>query len=439
MALTGPVVVALIAAIRLAGIPLSAGLAVTGAAILFAYEGGVSPVVDAAVATFGQPQLIAIPLFLFMGKVMTRVGIVDDLFDVARTLCGHVRGGLGVATVLSSILFAVVSGSSLATVVSVGARAIPAMAAAGYARRHVAGLVAAGGALAVLTPPSVPLMLYAVAAHVSMGALFLAALVPGIVLGLLFAISAILDVGHPGHERAPFAGWHSIGAALARSFAVLLLPPLILGGLYFGLVTNVEAAATGAVYALAVALLAPRRVSVADVGEAGLDALKTTIPVAALILGAGIFAAAVAAIGLPAHLAAITQGWGAPAVVLAALAVAFLAAMVVDNAVVVLVITPLVLPALTGLGVDLLWYGVLLTLTLGLATITPPFGLTLFVVRGIANLPHREVGRGAWPFVILLLAAIALVLLVPHLATMVPQSSGLPVEAVPVSIPAGAL
>jgi C4-dicarboxylate transporter, DctM subunit len=198
----------------LTGMPIFAALGLAATAILLIFEGGIGSVADTVFAALNKSILITIPLFVFMAQVMMRAKVIDDLYDLANTIVGHVRGGLGVATVLSCTIFAAISGSSVATALSIGSSAIPQMKRFGYPERGALGVIAAGGTLGILIPPSGPMILYAIVSEVSIGALFLAGIVPGLLMALIFSGWCIAAASRDRSIAKPdWAGWRRVGGA----------------------------------------------------------------------------------------------------------------------------------------------------------------------------------------------------------------------------------
>ncbi|HSA79233.1 MAG TPA: TRAP transporter large permease [Geminicoccaceae bacterium] len=410
----------------LSGMPIFAALALAGTAILILAEGSISSVADTVFAQLDESILTTIPLFVFMAQVMIRAKVIDDLYDMANTLVGHIRGGLGVATVLSCTIFAAISGSSVATALSIGSSAVPQMKRFGYPTRDALGVVAAGGTLGILIPPSGPMILYAIVSETSIGALFLAGIVPGILLALIFAAWCMVqararDVGSP-----QWVGWLTVGRAVRRSFWALLTPPVIMVGIYLGIFTATEAAAAGSIYALLVAVLVYRNFGLRDLYECANGAMRTSMMVFMIIAGAAIFGHAITIIRLPVGVteAVAGMGLGPLAFIMLVMAMIFVMGMFFESIAIILITTPILLPTMIALDIDLIWYGVLLMINLELAMITPPVGMNLFVIKGISDAPLSEVVRGAFPYVILMIVGLALLILAPGLATWLPYSAG---------------
>jgi C4-dicarboxylate transporter DctM subunit len=411
----------------LTGIPIFAALGLSATVILLISEGSASSVADTVFAHLDKPILTTIPLFVFMAQVMIKAKVIDDLYDMAHTVIGHIRGGLGVATVASCTIFAAISGSSVATALSIGSSAIPQMKRFGYRERDALGVVAAGGTLGILIPPSGPMILYAIVSEVSIGALFLAGIVPGLLMALLFAAFCIAQARGRADVASPdWAGWPKVSAALRRAFWAVMAPPVVMGGIYFGVFTASEAAAAGSVYALLVARFAYRNLTPAMVWECGVATMRTSMMVFMIIAGAAMFGHAITIIRLPVGVteAVVEMELSRLSFILIVMAMIFVMGMFFESIAIILITTPILLPALTALGIDPVWYGVLLMINLELAMITPPVGMNLFVIKGITDAPLSEVVKGAAPFVVLMIAGLALLIAFPGLATWLPYSAG---------------
>ena len=424
--MTAVVIFAGLILLLLTGAPIFAALGLTATAILLTYEGGIGSVADTVFAHLNKPILTTIPLFVFMAQVMIRAKVIDDLYEMAHTLIGHVRGGLGVATVLACTIFAAISGSSVATALSIGSSAIPQMERFGYPRREALGVVAAGGTLGILIPPSGPMILYAIVSEASIGALFLAGIIPGLLLALIFAAWSVFGASLRGGERPPFAGAAAIRRAMAKSIWAVLAPPVVMGGIYLGVFTASEAAAVGSLYALLVAVCVYRDFGLRDLWDCAYSAMRTSMMVFMIIAGAAMFGHAITIIRLPVGVteAVAAMGLGPLAFMLAVMAMIFVMGMFFESIAIILITTPILLPTMIALDIDLVWYGVLLMINLELAMITPPVGMNLFVIKGITDAPLSEVVRGAAPYVLLMIGGLALLLAFPGLATWLPQSAG---------------
>lgn len=411
----------------LTGIPIFAALGLTASAILMIVEGDIDGLGDAVYVHLNKPILSTIPLFVFMAQVMIRAKVIDDLYEFAHTVIGHVRGGLGVATVLACTIFAAISGSSVATALSIGSSAIPQMKRFGYAERDALGVVAAGGTLGILIPPSGPMILYAIVSEASIGALFLAGIVPGLLLALMFSIYCMIQArGRDGIDAPDWAGWPAAAAAFRRSVWALLAPPVVMGGIYFGVFTASEAAAAGSLYAVVVAVLVYRNFGLRDLWACAYATMRTSMMVFLIIAGAAMFGHAITLVRLPVGVteAVASLGLGPIGFVLVVMALIFVLGMFLESIAIILITTPILLPTMIALGIDPIWYGVLLMINLELAMITPPVGMNLFVIKGITDAPLGTIVRGAAPFVAIMIAGLGVLVAVPELATWLPSAAG---------------
>ena len=411
----------------LSGMPVFAALGLTATVILLVFEGSISSVGDTVFSHLNKDILTTIPLFVLMAQVMIRAKVIDDLYDFANAIVGHVKGGLGVATVLSCTIFAAISGSSVATALSIGASALPQMKRFGYPERDGLGVIAAGGTLGILIPPSGPMILYAIVSEVSIGALFLAGLLPGLILAGVFAVFCIIQGSRRQGQKAPERQTlrQMIGATKASVWA-LLAPPMVMGGIYFGIFTASEAAAVGALYALLVAVGVYRNFGWSDLFICLHKTMRTSVMVFMIIAGASMFGHAITIIRLPVGITEFVAGVGLGPLgfIIAVMALIFVLGMFLEAIAIILITTPILLPTMIHLGIDPIWYGILLMVNLELAMITPPVGMNLFVIKGITDQPLSEVVKGAAPFVVLMLAGLALLIFVPSLATWLPYSAG---------------
>jgi C4-dicarboxylate transporter DctM subunit len=411
-------------AVLLTGVPVFAGLTLFGTIILYAYEhhlGGLGDLVFGELDTY---LLVAIPLFTLMAQFMIRGKVVDDLFGAAHTLVRHLPGGLGVATVAACTVFAAISGSSVATALTIGAAAIPMMIRYGYPPRVAYGVVGAGGTLGILIPPSGPMVLYGVVSDTSIGALFMAGVVPGLMLAAIFAVYCMsaARLSASTRVREPRATWPEIVAALRRSFWALLLPVLVLGGMYFGVFTATEAAAIGALGALAIAMGVYRNFSLRDLWRSAQDAARNTAMLFMILVAAAILGNVLTKLRIPNDMVELVLRHDVSQLgfLCGVMALIFVLGMFLETISIILITTPVVLPVLTALQIHPVWYGILLTINLELALITPPVGMNLFALKSITRAPIREIIAGVAPYVLLLILGLGLVMLFPSIALWLP-------------------
>ncbi|MEQ9333137.1 TRAP transporter large permease [Thalassobaculum sp.] len=414
-------------ALLLTGMPIFAALGLASLGVLAVYEGKIASMADTVFASLDNPLLATIPMFAFMAHIMIKARVVDDLYDMANKLVGHVKGGLGFATILSCTIFATISGSSVATALTIGSIAIPQMQRFRYRPRDTYGIIAAGGTLGILIPPSGPMILYAIVTNASIGALFLAGLVPGLLMAAIFAVFSWFQANAHGETVGQdWVGTREVLRALRKSVWAVLMPPVVLGGIYLGVFTAAEAAAVGAVYALLVAVLAYRNVSFRDLVDCGYQTLRTSAMLFMIIAAAALLGHAVTIIRLPAQLmeAVTALGLSQTGFIVAVMIAVFILGMFLETIAIILITTPIILPALTALDIDPVWYGVMLMINLELALITPPVGMNLFVIKGVTGAPLSEIMRGAAPYVALLIAGLFVIWAFPELSLWLPRSAG---------------
>jgi len=414
-------------ALLLTGAPIFAGLGVASIVLMLVTEGSIGSIADTVFGKLDTGLLSAIPMFAFMAHIMIRSRVVDDLFEAANALVRHLPGGLGVATVLSCTVFAAISGSSVATALTIGSSAIPQMQRYGYRPSDAFGVVAAGGTLGILIPPSGPLILYAIVTETSIGALFLAGVIPGLIIASIFAGFCIVQaMWRKDTEKLSWVGWPACAAALRKSMWALLLPPLVLGGIYFGIFTASEAAAVGCIFALVIAVGVYRNFGWRDLYDTAFETVRTTAMLFMILAAAAMFGYVVTIMRLPNELveAVISMGASPMVFIIAVMAVIFVLGMFLETIAIILITTPIIFPVMLELGIDPIWYGILLMINLELALITPPVGMNLFVIKGIAQAPMDQIIRGILPYVLLMLLGLVIVLTVPQTATWLPQIAG---------------
>jgi tripartite ATP-independent transporter DctM subunit len=371
-------------------------------------------------------DLSIIAMFVLMGNFAMVSGMSSDLYAMARSLVGHWRGGLASATVVGCAGFAAVSGSSLASAVTMGRVALPEMKRYNYHPRLATGCVAAGGTLGILIPPSTGFIIYAILTEESIGQLFLAGVLPGILLTALFMVTiAIMTYFNPAigpaGERMP---WRARLRALTRSSSLLVIVFIVLGGIYLGWFTPVEAAAVGAF--LTVALTAIRRkLTWANVRFCVLETINTFAFVYLIVIGAFLFAPFLALTHIPANLAGFVGNFDlSPIWVLLLIVLAYIVMGTFLEGFAMLVLTiPIVFPLILKLGYDPIWFGALLVVILEMSLISPPLGLNVFVVKGIAEgVPMSEIFKGILPFWAAMLVCAMLLIAFPQIALVLPET-----------------
>ncbi|MDP6352149.1 MAG: TRAP transporter large permease [Alphaproteobacteria bacterium] len=420
-------------ALLLLGVDIAFAMAGLGIAMLLAASFSPLLIPQALMSSMDNFILLSVPLFILMADVLLRGGAGEDLFGAVHSWIGHWPGGLAVATILSCAIFASISGSSVATAATIGTVAIPAMVARGYERRFVYGLLAAGGTIGILIPPSIPMIVFGFVISESIIDLFLAGIGPGLLLTAVFIVYAVLRARlGGGHEPSPKASWAERRRATARAAPSLGLAALIVFGIYFGAFTPTEAAGVGFVAALVITLLIRRTLTLGQLPAIALASTKTSVMVLFIIAGAKIFGHAVTLYQIPQDVTALVVGslTGPIGFIAAICALLLVMGCVLETLSMMLLMLPIIHPSLASLGIDPIWFGVLFTMMIECALITPPVGLNLFVIQAVAREGGEsgdsrpaaigDVVHGVLPFVGLILLCLVVVVLVPDIALYIP-------------------
>jgi C4-dicarboxylate transporter DctM subunit len=406
-----------------AGVPIA--FALGGLGLVMLLLGGFSPLMapQALYSSIDNFILLAVPLFLLMSNILLKGGVGRDLFAAVQSWVGHLPGGLAVATVVSCAIFAAISGSSVACAATIGTVAIPEMISRGYQRHFVLGLLAAGGTLGILIPPSIPMIVYGVITEESIIDLFLAGIGPGLMLsGFFIVFSMIYARLSPASTPTPRASWAERRQATIRALPTFALATLILGGIYGGVFTPTEAAGVGFLAALTLTAGLLRRLTRADLEEAVFDAMKTTVTIFLIIAGAKIFGKAITLYRIPQDISSLIVTTVDERVffVLIVCAMLLVMGLVLEALSMMLIMVPVLSPALSALAIDPIWFGVLFVIMVECALITPPVGLNLYVIQAVGKARMGEVTAGVWPFILLMLGSVALIYAFPALALYIP-------------------
>ncbi len=410
--------------VLLTGVPVFSGLMLFAVALLYGAEGHLGGIGDLVFGKLDEYLLVSIPLFTLMAHFMIRGKVVDDLFGAAHTLLRHLPGGMGVATVAACTIFAAISGSSVATALTIGSAAIPLMIRYGYSPRVAYGVVGAGGTLGILIPPSGPMVLFGVVSDTSIGALFMAGVLPGLMLAAIFAIYCMSSAAFARKKvpTQPRASGAEIRTALRRSFWSLTLPGIVLGGMYLGIFTATEAAAVGALAALLIAVLVYRNFGLRDLWLSAIDAARNSAMLFLILASAAVLGYALTKLRIPSQMVELVTQYGLSQIgfLFAVMILVFILGMFLETISIILITTPVVLPVLAALKINPIWYGILLTINLELALITPPVGMNLFAIKAITRAPLGDIIMGVAPYVLLLVAGLALVMFFPQIAMWLP-------------------
>ncbi|NBN63883.1 TRAP transporter large permease [Pannonibacter tanglangensis] len=411
------------------GAVLGAALGLTGFAILYFFSGGATNLgVQAVWNTFNSYTLTAIPLFILLGEILVASGLARNVYRAMSPLFARLPGGLLHTNIAVCTLFGAVSGSSMAVAAAVGSVAYPELTRRGYDRNSVVGSLAGGGTLGLLIPPSLSLLIYGAFTETSIGKLFLAGIVPGLIAAAGFMVwITIHSLRRPElapRNLEPAVGLGQALKGLVEIWPLLALIGAVLGSLFAGLATPTESAGMGVAAAIILGF-AVGDLTLAGIGRALMSTVTTFAVIAMVFMGAVILAQSISVLGLPQQLLGQMAELGlSPLMVLLAIIVIYiLLGMVFDGLSMMIMTLPIVFPLLTGLGYDPVWLGVLITLLIEIGMLTPPVGMNLFVLVGMSNnqVTLGDAARAALPYWLVLLGVIALMTLVPALATGLPS------------------
>ncbi len=408
------------------GMPVAFSLAIVGFTALFFISGlqafiGLPTIFFDSLDSF---TLIAIPLYIFMASILNLSKASDQLYEMVKDWVGHFSGGLAITSALLCTGFAAISGSSVAAAATIGRLSLPKMIDAGYERRFCFGIIASGGTLGILIPPSLFFILFGAMTDVSVGKLFIAGIIPGLIISTFFIIYIVLHARHRGYTKNEPATMKQKLRSTRRGSWLLPLPVIVLGGIYIGIFTPTEAAAVGAVYSLVITLI-NRQLTFNILIDSLLQTLRTTSMIFLIICGALLFGHVITLLKVPQVLIGHISSLGVSPlffIILVCVLFIFLGDFL-EVVSITLITLPILHPVLMALNVDLIWFGVIMCVTMEFALITPPVGLNLYVIQGIvpdANL--IEVFLGTWPFMLLMLLTLVLIFMFPSLAMWLPAA-----------------
>lgn len=410
------------------GIPIGITFILLGGMYIFLVRGtmGLESIGSIAYGTVTSETLITVPLFVLMGELLFAGGLGSDLFEVTSKWLGRLPGGLAVASIGSCALFASVCGSSIATTATIGRVAYPEMRKRGYDPGLAAGILTTGGGVGILIPPSIPFIIYAMIAEESVGKMFMAGVVPGLLFTILPASYIIIRaILHP--EQAPRTkriSWKSRFESLYKLWALIILISCVLVALYMGIVTPSEAGAAGAIVGFLIVKLY-RHTPFSLIWEAVLKTIRTSAFIAILITGAHVINHAIAWSGLPGlvmqFLVGTVPSWGFLPVISVAY---FFMGMFMDTLGVMLLMMPILLPVVHVLGINPIWFGVILVLNNEIALLTPPVATNVFVIQGISGLSLEKLSKAILPFIAVDVLGLILCILFPVLSLWLPNTMG---------------
>jgi C4-dicarboxylate transporter DctM subunit len=432
------IIFCLLVALMLTGMPISISLGLTVLTFLFTMSQ--VPLDTVALKLFTgieKFEIMAVPFFILAGNFLTHGGVAKRMINFCTSMIGHWYGGMGLAGVMACALFAAISGSSVATVVAVGSIMLPAMVKAGYPKRFGAGVITTSGALGILFPPSINLVMYAIATagmnatgptgepvgSASVGQLFLAGIVPGLCLSFLLGATTWYIAKKNNYPRLPRATWGERYRAFRESMWGILLIVVVIGGIYSGKFTPTEAAAMAAVYAFFISVFVYKDLKLSDVPKSLLSAAAMSSMLLYIITNAVLFSFLMTSEQIPQAMAAwmTSQGFGLVVFLLLVNIILLVAGNFMDPAAIVLIMAPILFPVAVKLGVDPVHFGILMAVNMEVGLCHPPVGLNLYVASGITKMGITELTVSVWPWLKTMIAFLILVTFWPALTLWLPH------------------
>ena len=409
--------------LMLLGLPVAVALGLSSLlTILFFAQDSLASLALKLYETSEHYTLLAIPYFILGGAFMTTGGVAKRMIRFANACIGHLRGGLAMASVMACMLFAAVSGSSPATVVAVGSIVIAGMVKAGYPQPFAAGVICNAGTLGILIPPSIVMVVYGAATETSVGKLFMAGVIPGIMLGLMLMVAIYVRARVIKLQPQPKAPLGEVLRSGRDSLWGLLLIVIILGGIYGGVFTPTEAAAVAAVYAFIIAVFVYGDIGMRQVPQVLLDAGKVTVILMFIVANALLFAHVLTTERIPQTIAEAIIGWGMAdwQFLIVVNILLLIAGMFMEPTGIILILAPILFPIATRLGIDPVHLGIIMVVNLEIGMVTPPIGLNLFVTAGITGMSITQTARAALPWTLVLLVFLVIVTYVPAISLWLP-------------------
>jgi C4-dicarboxylate transporter DctM subunit len=422
------IIFSLLFGLMLTGMPISISLGLTVLTYLFTMT--TVPIESVALKLFTgieKFEIMAIPFFILAGNFLTHGGVARRMINFASSMVGHWHGGLALAGVMACALFAAVSGSSPATVVAIGSIIMPAMVKQGFPARFGAGVITTSGALGILIPPSIVMVMYAVATNTSVGALFIAGIIPGLILASLLGLTTWYRARKFNYPRQPVASARQRLRAFRDAIWGLMLIVVVIGGIYSGIFTPTEAAAMSAVYAFIVAVFIYKDMRLKQVAKVLLDSANMSAMLLYIITNAVMFSYLMTSENIPQELAAwmLDKNLGPVAFLLFVNIILLLAGNVMEPSSIVLIMAPILFPVAIKLGIDPVHFGIMMTVNMEVGMCHPPVGLNLYVASGIAKMGITELTIAVWPWLLTMLIFLGFVTYWPAMSTWLPRTLGM--------------
>lgn len=418
------VVIGLLLVVLFTGLPVAFSLGSTSVLLIFLNNLPVKIVGSTMLSGLESFTLLAVPLFILMSQILLDGRVGDDLFEVMNAWVRHLPGGLAIATILACAFFSAITGSGAATAATIGMVAYPAMIERGYDKKFTLGLLAAGGTLGILIPPSIPMILYGAITEESVGKLFIAGIVPGLLLTVIFVIYAIIKSKRGGFTPMEKTGWSERLRITRRNIWGILLPLLIIGGIYSGIFTPTEAAAVGLVYSLFITIVVYKTIKLKELPKICLKSVGTSCMIAIIIAAAVLFGRVMTMLMIPQKLTqlVIENNLSPLMFIIAMNLLMLILGTILETVSIILLTMPLVTPILHALHIDPIWYAVILVVNMTMALITPPVGMNLYVINGLRDdISMSDVIQGVWPFIILMGFMLVLSIVFPQISLWLPS------------------
>ncbi len=414
----------LLLVLMLTGMPISISLGLTVLTFLFTMTQ--VPIESVALKLFTgieKFEIMAIPFFILAGNFLTHGGVARRMINFAASMVGHWHGGLALAGVMACALFAAVSGSSPATVVAIGSIILPAMVKQGYPKGFGAGVITTSGALGILIPPSIVMVMYSVSTNTSVGQLFMAGVVPGLLLAFLLGLTTWFLAKKHNYPRMPKASWAERWAAFRKSAWGLLLIVIVMGGIYKGMFTPTEAAAVSAVYAFIVAVFVYKDMTIKKVPKVLLDSAAMSAMLLYIITNAVLFSFLMTSENIPQAMAGwiMDKGFGIISFLLVVNILLLLAGNVMEPSSIVLIMAPILFPVAMKLGIDPVHFGIIMVVNMEVGMCHPPVGLNLYVASGITKMGITELTVAVLPWLLTMVGFLLLITYVPQITMWLPN------------------
>ncbi|MBC7480638.1 MAG: TRAP transporter large permease subunit [Rhizobacter sp.] len=418
------IIFVLLIVLMLTGMPISISLGLTVLTFLFTMTD--VPIQSVALKLFTgieKFEIMAIPFFILAGNLLTHGGVAKRMIRFATSMLGHFYGGLGLAGVLACALFAAVSGSSPACVVAIGSVILPAMVKQGFPRNFGAGVITTSGALGILIPPSIAMVMYSVSTNVSVGAMFIAGIVPGIAMATALGLTTWFIARKNDYPRMPKASWTERWVAFKESAWGLMLIVVVMGGIYSGIFTPTEAAAMAAVYAFIVTVFIYKDMPLKRIPKVLLDSASMSAMLLYIITNAVLFSFLMTSENIPQAMAdwLIGQGFGPIAFLLVVNILLLMAGNVMEPSSIILIMAPILFPVAVKLGIDPIHFGILIVVNMEIGMCHPPVGLNLYVASGITKMGISELTVAVWPWLATMLVFLVVVTYWPGLSLWLPH------------------